>query len=79
MTVAGRGAALHGQGRPTGDRGREPLGDLSRAVLVYRRQNLAAESSRDAEFALDNTLFRFGWRFDVAIVEANQLIRFGTP
>jgi hypothetical protein len=38
-----------------------------------------AESSRDAEFALDNTLFRFGWRFDVAIVEAGQLLRFGTP
>jgi HK97 family phage major capsid protein len=55
------------------------LGDLSRSMLVYRRQNIVAESSRDAEFALDNTLFRFGWRFDVAIVEPNPINRYGTP
>jgi HK97 family phage major capsid protein len=36
------------------------FGDLSRAVMMYERGTLAAESSRDAEFALDNTLFRFG-------------------
>jgi len=45
-------------------------------MLVYRRQNMVAESSRDAEFATDNTLFRFGWRFDVAVVEGGQIERF---
>jgi hypothetical protein len=37
---------------------------------------LTDESSRDAEFALDNTLFRFGWRYDIAVVEANQCLKF---
>ncbi len=52
------------------------FGDLSRAVMVYRRQGIVAESSRDAEFSLDNTLFRFGWRFDVAVVEEGQIEHF---
>ena len=52
------------------------LGDLSRAVFMYERQGLTGESSRDAEFALDNTLFRFGWRYDVAVVEPNQVKKF---
>jgi HK97 family phage major capsid protein len=49
------------------------FGDLSRAVMMYERGTLAAESSRDAEFALDNTLFRFGMRFDIALVEEGQI------
>jgi HK97 family phage major capsid protein len=52
------------------------LGDLSRALMIYLRQGLVAESSRDAEFSLDNTLFRFGMRWDVAIVEPNQIKKF---
>ncbi len=52
------------------------LGDLARAVYMYERQGLTGESSRDAEFALDNTLFRFGWRYDVAVVEPNQVKKF---
>jgi HK97 family phage major capsid protein/HK97 family phage prohead protease len=52
------------------------LGDLSRSVMMYERQGLTGESSRDAEFALDNTLFRFGWRYDIAVVEANQALKF---
>jgi HK97 family phage major capsid protein len=63
----------------SGAEDRALLGDLSRSVLVYRRQGIVAESSRDAEFSLDNWLFRFGWRFDVAVVEPNQIRRFGTP
>jgi hypothetical protein len=27
-------------------------------------------------FHLDNTLFRFGWRYDIAVVEANQCLKF---
>lgn len=52
------------------------FGDLSRALTIYLRQGLVAEASRDAEFSLDNTLFRFGMRWDVAIVEANQIHRY---
>jgi HK97 family phage major capsid protein len=52
------------------------LGDLSRSVMMYERAGLTGESSRDAEFALDNTLFRFGWRYDIAVVEANQCLKF---
>ena len=52
------------------------LGDLSRSLMIYLRQGLVAESSRDAEFSLDNTLFRFGMRWDVAIVEPNQINRY---
>ena len=52
------------------------MGDLSRALMIYLRQGMVAESSRDAEFSLDNTLFRFGMRWDVAIVEPNQIKRF---
>jgi HK97 family phage major capsid protein len=52
------------------------LGDLSRALMIYLRAGLVAESSRDAEFSLDNTLFRFGMRWDVAIVEPNQIKKF---
>ena len=44
--------------------------------MIYLRQGLVAESSRDAEFSLDNTLFRFGTRCDVAIVEPNQIKKF---
>ena len=44
--------------------------------MIYLRQGLVAESSRDAEFSLDNTLFRFGMRWDVAIVEAGQINRY---
>lgn len=32
------------------------LGDLSRGVVMYERQGLAGESSRDAEFQLDKCL-----------------------
>jgi HK97 family phage major capsid protein len=49
------------------------FGDLRRAVMTYMRQGIVAESSRDAEFALDNTLFRFGMRFDIALVEEGQI------
>ena len=49
------------------------FGDLSRAVMTYMRQGVIAESSRSAEFALDNTLFRFGMRFDIALVEEGQI------
>jgi HK97 family phage major capsid protein len=52
------------------------LGDLSRALTLYLRQGIVAESSRDAEFSLDNVLFRFGMRWDVAIVEPNQINRY---
>jgi hypothetical protein len=37
------------------------------------RQGIVAESSRDAEFSLGNTLFRFGMRFDIALVEEGQI------
>jgi hypothetical protein len=37
------------------------VGDLSKSVMMYEHAGLTGESSRDAEFALDNTLFRFGW------------------
>lgn len=49
------------------------FGDRGRAVMTYMRQGVVAESSRDAEFALDNTLFRFGMRFDIALVEEGQI------
>ncbi len=52
------------------------LGELSRSMMVYRQQANVAESGRSAEFSLDNTLFRFGWRFDVAVVEEGQIERF---
>jgi HK97 family phage major capsid protein len=52
------------------------LGDLRRSMRVYRRQNMTAEISRDAEFALDNSLIRIGWRFDIAVVEGGQITRF---
>ena len=41
--------------------------------MMYERSGLTGESSRDAEFALDNTLFRFGWRYDIALVEETQV------
>lgn len=52
------------------------LGDLSRGVMMYERAGLTGKSSRDAEFALDNTSFRFGWRYDLAVVEENQVLKF---
>lgn len=52
------------------------FGGLSSALTLYLRQRLVAESSRDAEFASDNTLFRFGWRFDIAVVEDGQIERY---
>ena len=50
-------------------------GDLSR-LMIDLRQGLVAQSSRNAEFSLDKTLFRFGMRWDVAIVEPNQIKKF---
>ena len=44
--------------------------------MLYLRQGIVAESSRDAEFSLDNVLFRFGMRWDVAVVEPNQIHRY---
>ena len=54
----------------------ERASSAEKIASFYLRQGLVAESSRDAEFSLDNTLFRFGMRWDVAIVEPNQIKKF---